>query len=325
MSTKSNVLTILLENQGTPISGEVIAQKLSLSRTAIWKAINELKKAGHQIESVTNQGYTYLASDVLTSEGIKIQLTSPTPEITIHVIDELESTNQTLKKMAIDGAPNNTLLIVNKQTKTRGRFGREYFAVDSGKGIYFSLLLNANQQLSEIAQYTLITAVAIARTIETFQQRKVAIKWVNDIFIDQQKVCGILSEAITDVETQTIGSVIIGIGTNFTITSNEFPEELRHKATSIFPNGHGSISRNQFIATFLNEFYQLLNHQDEQPVIHEYRDRSLVIGKEVTFTYNRLPYKGIATTINTRGELIVTLDNGEQLTLSSGEISLSSY
>lgn len=325
MSTKSAVLTILLENQGTPISGEIIAQELALSRTAIWKAINELKKDGHHIESVTNQGYTYLASDILTAEGIQLYLAPTTPKVTIKIVDELESTNQSLKKMAIDGAPSNTLLIVNKQTKTRGRFGREYFAVDSGQGVYFSLLLHANQQFSEVAQYTLMTAVAIARAIETFQKQTVSIKWVNDVFIGQQKVCGILSEAITDVETQTIGSVIIGIGTNFTLTKTDFPEELRHKATSVFPDGHATVSRNQFVATFLNEFYQLLAKQPTHPVIDEYRERSLVIGREVTFTYNRQPYKGIATTINDRGELVVTLDTNETLTLSSGEISLTSY
>ncbi|WP_314063009.1 biotin--[acetyl-CoA-carboxylase] ligase [uncultured Vagococcus sp.] len=325
MSTKSAVLTILLENQGTPISGETIATKLSLSRTAIWKAINELKKEGHHIESVTNQGYTYLASDVLTAEGINLYLAPTTPKLSIQIVDELESTNQTLKKMAIDGAPTNTLLLVNKQTKTRGRFGREYFAVDSGQGVYFSLLLHANQQFSEVAQYTLITAVAIARAIEHFQDRKVMIKWVNDVFIDQQKVCGILSEAMTDVETQTIGSVIIGAGTNYTLTMEDFPEELRHKATSVFPDGYAKVSRNQFVATFLNEFYQLLANQATQPVIDEYRERSLVLGREVTFTYNRQPCKGTATTVNDRGELVVNLDNGEQLTLSSGEISLTSY
>lgn len=325
MSTKSAVLTILLENQGTPISGEAIAQELSLSRTAIWKAINELKKAGHHIESVTNQGYTYLASDILTAEGIELHLAPTTPKLTIQIVDELESTNQTLKKMAIDGAAANTLLIVNKQTKTRGRFGRDYFAADSGQGVYFSLLLHANQQFSEVAQYTLITAVAIARAIEACQKRAVTIKWVNDVFIGQQKVCGILSEAMTDVETQTIGSVIIGAGTNFTLTEEDFPEDLRHKATSVFPDGHAAVSRNQFVATFLNEFYTLLANQPTQPVIDEYRRRSLVIGREVTFTYNRLPYKGTAATINDRGELVVTLDNGEQLALSSGEISLTSY
>lgn len=325
MSTKSAVLRILLDNQGTPISGEAVAQRLSVSRTAIWKAINELKKDGHQIESVTNQGYTYRASDILTAEGIDYHLAPGTPVMTIQIVDELESTNQTLKKMAIDGVPSNTLLIVNKQTKTRGRFGREYFAVDSGQGIYFSLLLHANQQFSEVAQYTLITAVAMARTIETFQKRPATIKWVNDVFIEGQKVAGILSEAMTDVETQTIGSVIIGVGTNFTITEDDFPEELRQKATSVFPDGQATTSRNQFVATFLNEFYQLLVDQPQHPTIEEYRSRSLVIGKEVTFTYNRKPYKGIATTINDQGELVVTLDTGDVLSLSSGEISLSSY
>lgn len=325
MSTKSRVLKILLNNQGTPTSGETIAQELDLSRTAIWKAVNQLKKEGHNITSTTNLGYDYLPSDILSKEGILLELTDSLPDISVIIAEQLESTNQTLKKMAIDGAANNTLLLTNEQTKTRGRFGRDYYAAPGNQGLYFSLLLHANKKFDEVAQYTLITAVAMARTIEYFQEKTVDIKWVNDLYIEGKKVCGILSEAITDFETQTISSVIIGVGTNFAIPQTEFPDELQKKATSVFPDSQSTVSRNTFIAKFLTEFYAIIDFQEASSYIDEYRQRSFVIGREVGFTYNRLAHQGIATDITQKGELVVTLNSGEKMTLSSGEISLSQY
>lgn len=324
MSTKSKVLQILLANQGEPISGEKMATTLNLSRTAIWKGINELKKEGHNIRSTTNRGYDYLPSDVLSREEIDLMVAGETPPLTILIEEELASTNQTLKKMAIDGQATNTLLLTNKQTATRGRFGRPYFVADNNQGIYLSLLLHTNQPFAEIAQYTLITAVAMARAIEEFQGTTVEIKWVNDLYMNGKKVAGILSEAITDFETQTISSVIIGVGVNFAIPQADFPRELQERATSVFPTGLTDLSRNQLIASFLRHFYQLLDGADN-PYIDDYRQRSFVLGKEVTFTYNRQAYQGLATDITTTGELVVTLPDGKEMTLSSGEISLTSY
>ncbi|WP_086314684.1 biotin-[acetyl-CoA-carboxylase] ligase [Enterococcus sp. 7F3_DIV0205] len=322
MSTKSQVLTLLMKQAPAFISGEEMAQELSLSRTAIWKAINELKKEGHLITSSRNKGYSYDKSDVLSIEGIRLTLEPTAPDLSITVLNASESTMKDAKLAAINGEPNNTLIVADIQEAPKGRFGRPFFS-KAGSGIYMSMLLRPNQNFEEMAQYTVIMAVAIARAMDTLVKVKTEIKWVNDIYINGKKVCGILSEAMSDVESGQISNVIIGMGINFSLKQNEFPKDLREKATSLFPENEPTITRNELIGAIWNQFYAILNRLPEQGFLEEYRQKSFVLGKTVSFTQAGVDYKGIATAINDHGELVVQLHDKTEKVLSSGEISLS--
>ncbi|OJG66866.1 biotin-[acetyl-CoA-carboxylase] ligase [Enterococcus moraviensis] len=304
------------------ISGEEMAQQLSLSRTAIWKAINELKKEGHTISSSRNKGYSYDKSDVLSVEGIKLALGSTTPKLSITVLNSSESTMKDAKLAAINGEPDNTLIVADIQEAPKGRFGRPFFS-KAGSGIYMSMLLRPNQIFEEMAQYTVIMAVAIARAMDDLAHTNTEIKWVNDIYINGKKVCGILSEAMSDVESGQISNVIIGMGINFSLKQNEFPEDLQKKATSLFPEKKPTITRNELIGAIWTQFYTILDQLPEQGFLDEYRKKSFVIGKTVSFTQAGIDYEGIATAINHHGELIVQLNDQSEKVLSSGEISLS--
>ncbi|EOH95647.1 biotin-[acetyl-CoA-carboxylase] ligase [Enterococcus haemoperoxidus ATCC BAA-382] len=323
MSTKSQVLTLLMKQAPAFISGEEMAQQLSLSRTAIWKAINELKKEGHIISSSRNKGYRYDKSDVLSAEGIRLALGSATPNLSITVLNSSESTMKDAKLAAINGEPDNTLIVADIQEAPKGRFGRPFFS-KAGSGIYMSMLLRPNQNFEEMAQYTVIMAVAIARAMDNLTPVQTKIKWVNDIYINGKKVCGILSEAMSDVESGQISNVIIGMGINFSLKQNEFPKELREKATSLFPEDEPIITRNELIGEIWNQFYAILNQLPEQSFLEEYRQKSFVLGKTVSFTQTGIDYKGIATAINDHGELVVQLQDKKEKVLSSGEISLNS-
>lgn len=322
MSTKSQVLTLLMKHAPDYLSGEEMAQTLSLSRTAIWKAINELKKEGHLISSEHHKGYRYEKTDVLSAEGIRLNLTDATPDLMITVLDSSESTMKDAKLAAINGAPAHTLIVADTQEAPKGRFGRPFFS-KAGSGIYMSLLLKPNQNFEEMAQYTVITAVAVARAMDQLAKVHTEIKWVNDIYLNGKKVCGILSEAMSDVETGQITDVIIGMGINFSLKQQEFPEELRAKATSLFAEEKPLITRNELISAIWNQFYAILNQLPEQSFIEEYREKSFVLGKTVAFTQAGTTYQGTAIDINDLGELIVQLATGEKKALSSGEISLS--
>ncbi|MGK0552644.1 biotin--[acetyl-CoA-carboxylase] ligase [Enterococcus faecalis] len=322
MSTKTQVLTLLLQQAPAFLSGEEMAQQLGISRTAIWKAINELKKEGHLIISTRNKGYRLEKTDILSAEGIQLALAPTTPELSIHILPTSTSTMKDTKLAALNNAPQNTLVIADMQEAPKGRFGRPFFA-KAGKGIYMSLLLRPNQNFEEMAQYTVITAVAVTRAMDQLAKVHTEIKWVNDIYLNGKKVCGILSEAMSDVETGQITDVIIGMGINFSIQQAEFPAEIQEKVTSIFPDGHPSVTRNEVIAAIWNQFYNILNQLDEQSFIEEYRRKSFVLGKKVTFIQGGTNYQGTATEINDLGELIVQLPSGEKKTLSSGEISLN--
>jgi BirA family biotin operon repressor/biotin-[acetyl-CoA-carboxylase] ligase len=321
MTTKSQVLTLLMQHTSTFLSGEEMAGQLGISRTAIWKAINELKKEGHLITSVRNKGYQLDKSDVLSAEGIRLGLKAVVPDLTIQILPSSDSTMKDIKLAALDNAPENTLIIANMQTTPKGRFGRPFFA-KAGKGIYMSLLLRPNQNFEEMAQYTIIMAVAVARALELTANVSAEIKWVNDIYVRGKKVCGILSEAMSDVESGQISNVMIGMGINFSIEQTEFPEELQTQVTSLFPSGNPTITRNEVIAAIWNQFYQILAELPQQDFLEEYRERSFVLGKEVAFTQAGVAYHGRALTINAHGELVVELTNGEQKILTSGEISL---
>lgn len=323
MSTKSQVLTLLMKQTPEFISGEEMAQQLSLSRTAIWKAINELKKEGHIISSSRNKGYRYDKSDVLSAEGIRLALDPGTPNLSITVLNASESTMKDAKLAAIDGQPDNTLIVADIQEAPKGRFGRPFFS-KAGSGIYMSMLLRPNQNFEEMAQYTVIMAVAIARSMDKLTNVQTEIKWVNDIYMNGKKVCGILSEAMSDVESGQISNVIIGMGINFSLKENEFPKDLREKATSLFPENEPTITRNELIGAIWNEFYTILKQLPEQSFLDDYRQKSFVLGKTVSFTQTGIDYEGIARAINDHGELVIQLQDKTEKILSSGEISLSS-
>lgn len=322
MSTKSQVLTLLMQQTPEYISGEEMGQQLSLSRTAIWKAINELKKEGHHISSSRNKGYRYEQSDLLSAEGIRLALDQTTPELSITVLDSSESTMKDAKLAAINGEPANTLIVADLQEAPKGRFGRPFFS-KAGGGIYMSMLLRPNQNFEEMAQYTLIMAVAAARAMDKLAHVQTEIKWVNDIYINGKKVCGILSEAMSDVETGQISNVIIGMGINFSLHEKEFPEELREKAASLFSESEPTITRNELIGEIWNQFYATLKTLPKQQFLEEYRQKSFVLGKKVYFSQAGQDYEGIADTINEHGELVVQLSDNTNKILSSGEISLS--
>lgn len=322
MATKNKVLERLMQAQDF-LSGEQIAQELSLSRTAIWKAINELRKDGYSIESVTNKGYRYLPSDILSAEGIRMHLAATTPAMEITVVKDSDSTIKDAKIAAINGAPTNTLIVADQQNAPKGRFQRPFFA-QAGHGIYLGLLLRPNQNFDEIAQYTVMMAVAVTRAIEATCGKSTEIKWVNDIYLNGKKICGILSEAMTDVESGQITNVVIGLGINFSIPQADFPAEIQNKATSLFADAAPTLTRNELIAAIWNEFYLILNDPAYTNFIDDYRKKSFVLGKTVTFNKAGTDYQGVATDITDRGELVVTLPQGEPIVLSSGEISLQS-
>lgn len=326
MTTKDKVLALLINDYPQAISGEHIATQLNLSRTSIWKAIQELKKEGHHIISTPNVGYQYVPNNTLSAAAISHFLSPDLKKaIQIELKEEVASTNQLLKQQADSINADHYLLIANNQTKTRGRFGREYFASDKGNGIYFSLMLHPHCELDYIPQYTIITAVALVKAIQDLTDKHPNIKWVNDIYLNEKKIAGILSEAITNIETQTISTIIIGVGINFSIPQQEFPVDLQEKATSLFSKEAPTISRNELIARFLTHFYDCLNHLDTYPFMDIYRQHSFVLGRLVSFTQNQKKYQGKAIQITDKGELVVELADQSQKILSSGEISLQSY
>ncbi len=302
----------ILTKENDYVSGEKIAEKLNLSRTSIWKAIQRLQQEGLEIDSIKNRGYKLIQGDLILPDLIQEKT-----NLTIRYKPETKSTQTDAKEGIEAGNKGNTLYLSTCQTAGRGRFQRPYYSPSQG-GIYMSLHIQPNLPYEKLPSYTLLVAAAVYRAIKNLTMVEVDIKWVNDIYLKNKKIAGILTEAMTSVETGLVTDVIIGLGINFSI--EDFPEELKEKAGSLFMPP-APISRNELISEIWNCFY----NTDPDELFYLYKERSIVLGKEITFQRNGQDEKGMARDISNTGQLQVELEDKRNIWLNSGEISLTSW
>lgn len=321
MSVKNEILHILESNKGSNISGQELADILSVSRTAVWKAINLLKEEGYPIEAASNKGYSLsVSSDFLSSEGIRLFLNEEYKNIPITVYKTIESTNSEAKLLAVQNAEHGTIVVSEEQTKGRGRFGRDFFS-PSDSGIYMSIILKPKLNMENAVLITTAAAVAICDAIEKFTNKVSRIKWVNDIFIGDRKVCGILTEAVTNFESGMMESVIVGIGINVKTKNEDFPLELQDTAGSIF-NDDDTFIRNQLAAEIINNVLKISMTLEDKSFMQIYKERSLILGEQILYKKNNNWYEGHALDIDDFGGLVVYTSDGQKITLNSGEVSV---
>ena len=311
MKTYEKIFDILSQADDY-VNGEKIAQELGVSRTSIWKAIQKLEKEGIQIESVKNRGYRLTAGELLIPDWIEAN--SP---VQVSFNPDCQSTQMDAKAGMEAGRPANTLYLAAAQSAGRGRFGRAFFCPSQG-GFYMSLHLKPNLPFDQLPSYTILTAGAIYKAVKNLTLIEVDIKWVNDIYYRNKKISGILTEATTSIETGLVTDVIIGVGFNFFI--KDFPAEIKEKAGSLFEE-KPTISRNELIAEIWKCFYE----SDPEELIYLYKQRSLVLGRQVTFSQKGVDYQGLAKDISDSGQLLVQLTDGQEIWLNSGEVSLTSW
>ena len=224
MSVKDEVLKELENNKGDYISGGQLADNLGVSRNSVWKAIKALEKSGYEINAIPNKGYCLAEkNDILSSYSIKQHLKNP--HLDISVFSSVTSTNTILKEMAEQGAKEGTVIIAEEQTAGRGRTGKQFYS-PKGTGIYISILLRPDIPAEESLFLTTSAAVATARAIEDVSDKRALIKWVNDIYLEDKKACGILTEGAFNVETGKLDYAIVGIGINVCIPDGGFPDNI---------------------------------------------------------------------------------------------------
>lgn len=308
--------TEILINSNDFISGEKIAEMLGVSRNCIWKYVKELKKRGYHIESVSNKGYKLIDSgNNFSAEMIRKFLDYPAEII---CYNSVTSTNDVLK----DYAKNNpdadkTIIIADRQTKGKGRMGKNFSSPPS-TGLYMSILLRPEFKASQAYMITAAAAVSVCRAIEKADiKSNPKIKWVNDVFCYGKKVCGILTEGAADLEGDTLEYAVLGIGINLFTNENDFPEEIRDIAGSLFKNKLSENFRNQFAASVIKEFFNIYDKNDFS-FMDEYKKRSFLIGKRIISQIG----EGIVEGISDRAELILKKDDGQKVVLSAGEISI---
>ena len=319
--TKDRVLDSLRSSGGSYVSGGALSAELSLSRTAVWKAVEQLRAEGFVIESAPKKGYRLLSGgDALTESGVRAYLRRR--DLDLRVYKSISSTNTVLKQLAESGEAEGTVLLAEEQTAGRGRMSRSFFSPPRS-GLYMSLLLRPHLSAQLSTRITACAAVAVAEAIEELTGCRAEIKWVNDVLVDGKKVCGILTEGSIDCESGLMHYAIVGIGINIRPPEGDFPAELRQIAGALPAAPDGEDLRCRLAAAVLDRLMDLYEQLPEGDCYEAYKSRSCLIGREI----NILPLGGEpvpATAVDVERDfsLRVRLTDGTETCLSSGEVSV---
>ena len=318
---KGEILKLLKETDGY-VSGQELCRRFGVSRTAVWKVINQLKEEGYEIEAVRNRGYALKgAGDVLSEAELLSCLKTEWAGGRTVYFDATDSTNVQAKRLAEAHAPHGTLVVSDRQDGGKGRRGRSW-ASPSGVGIWMSLILRPEIAPSSASMLTLAAALAVREGIQEETGLSPLIKWPNDLVLNGKKICGILTEMST--ELMEIQYVITGIGIN--VNQREFPLEIRDTATSLSLEAGRSFRRSSLIAAILKAFEKdyaaFLKTGDLSLLLEEYNACLVNRGKEVCILDPSGEYRAVAEGIDENGSLLVTLPDGTRREIISGEVSV---
>ncbi len=304
----------LLKNSSGFISGEDIGKQLNISRAAVWKNIAKLKTEGYEIESVSNKGYKLIQDNkdnVLNKFEIGIENCVFLPEV--------DSTNLEAKRIAQAPFKDKLLVVCNKQLTGRGRLGRTW--QDKGENVCMSYLFKPDIPPMDAQQFTLISGLAVAEAITEQTGLECKIKWPNDVILNGKKLVGILTEMSAEMEH--INYVIVGIGINVNCT--EFDGELKDKATSLALELGHSFNRSLIVKKCAEKmflYYDRFCTDGFDCFISQYNQRCINVGKTVKAIYKNRHLIGLAKGIDENGGLIILCEDGNEVTVTSGEVSL---
>ena len=312
----------LLRSAGGYISGQELCNRFGVSRTAVWKAINQLKEAGYEIEAQQNKGYRLMAApDLMTEAEIKSLMHTEWVAKEVLYFDTIDSTNTKAQELAEKGYPSGTLVVADKQESGKGRRGRSWVS-PSGTGIFMTLMIKPDINPNNASMLTLVAALAVAKAITSVTGEAALIKWPNDIVVNSKKVCGILTEM--NAQFDYINHIVVGIGIN--VHNESFPEEISQMASSLMIEAGGKrFHRAQIIAETMSYFEQyydtFLKTQDLSALVREYDELLVNRNKSVRVLDPKEPFDGKAMGITPKGELIVDTWESRKL-VSSGEVSV---
>ncbi|MFZ1778832.1 MAG: biotin--[acetyl-CoA-carboxylase] ligase, partial [Agathobacter rectalis] len=289
---------------------------------AVWKAINQLKEAGYEIEAQQNKGYRLMAApDLMTEAEIKSLMHTDWVAKEVLYFDTIDSTNTKAQELAEKGYPSGTLVVADKQESGKGRRGRSWVS-PSGTGIFMTLMIKPDINPNNASMLTLVAALAVAKAITSVTGEEALIKWPNDIVVNGKKVCGILTEM--NAQFDYINHIVVGIGIN--VHNESFPEEISQMASSLMIEAGGKrFHRAQIIAETMSYFEQyydtFLKTQDLSALVREYDELLVNRNKSVRVLDPKEPFDGKAMGITPKGELIVDTWESRKL-VSSGEVSV---
>lgn len=320
---KGEIIRLLKKSGRDFISGQDISNRLGVSRTAIWKYINQIRDDGYEIESISNRGYRIISSpDILTLEEIEPYLSTNFIGRKVFHFDSIESTNSIAKSLGDSDDINGSIVISEEQTNGRGRLGRAWIS-PKHKGIWMSIILKPDLNPVDAVNLTQTAAAAVVKATEELGIRTL-VKWPNDIVINNKKVCGILTEM--SAELTRINYVVVGLGINVNIDEFQFPEDIRDIATSLKIQTNSLVNRQELTARILNNFEKLytklIDENNIEASINICRENSAVIGRDILVINRDRCIEARVIDIDNRGRLLVEYTDGRREYIISGEISI---
>ncbi|SFE90583.1 BirA family transcriptional regulator, biotin operon repressor / biotin-[acetyl-CoA-carboxylase] ligase [Paenibacillus algorifonticola] len=316
-----NLLRLFAEREGEYVSGEHISRELKVSRTAIWKQIRKLESQGYEFEASRRLGYRLLSMpDKLDLAALLTGLKTKRFGQKLQVLESVESTQNIAQSLAEAGAEEGTLVVAEQQLSGRGRMGRGWIS-PLGKGIWMSMVMRPMVPIYFAPQLTLLTAVALCRSLKRLTKLDIGIKWPNDLLIDGKKISGILLESAA--EDERLRYVIAGIGISVNLQQADYPEELLEKATSLrLASGEKQV-REAIIADFLLEWeqlYELYQNEGFAPIVTLWESLSLSLHKPATLITPQGVVEGTPRGLDASGALIVEKPDGSQALIFSAEM-----
>lgn len=311
-----------LQQADSFLSGQELCRHFGVSRTAVWKAIRSLEEDGFVIEAVRNKGYRLIeAPDILTKESCKSRIHTEWAGQYLEAYDEIDTTNRRVKQLGEEGAPHGALVVADCQTAGKGRRGRSWIT-PAGSALAFSLLLRPSLSPDRVSMITLVSALAVSSAIDELTGLSTSIKWPNDIVYEKKKLCGILTEMSTELES--IHYVVVGIGINVHV--REFPQELTDKATSLALITGKSYNRSQLLGLvmkYFEEYYtQFELDQDLRNLKQKYESKLAGKGSVVSIVEKDRERRGTCLGITDMGALRIAFDDGGTEEIISGEVSV---
>ncbi|ENH97320.1 biotin [acetyl-CoA carboxylase] ligase [Gracilibacillus halophilus YIM-C55.5] len=321
VTTRDQLIKLLMEHEHEYISGQALSERLHISRTAIWKHMKELEKDGYHIEAYPKKGYRIASPNHrFNASTIKWGLQTKWLGQTVVFEEVVDSTQDVAHKTAQKGAEHGTIVVTDKQLKGRGRRNR-IWASDHAEGLWLSMILRPELSPFEASQFTLFTAVSLVETLQKLTGLTIHIKWPNDLYIRNRKVCGILTEM--QAELESVNYIIIGFGLNVNQTEDHFTDAIRERSTSLSLESNRTWDRIQLLQAILEDFetnYYKYQQEGFSYIRKKWLHYAYKLGEEVKIITPHRSFFGIIDGISADGALIVLNENGEKEVIYSAEI-----
>lgn len=287
-----------------PVSGGVLARELGVSRTAVWKTVEALRREGYTIEGEPRSGYVLARHDLITPYEIRRGLTTAVAGGEVLCLEEVGSTNEVAKARAAEGAAEGLVVVAAAQRGGKGRLGRTWASPRGG--VWLSLLLRPRLSPERAPVLALAAGVAVARSLKGLYGLDAKLKWPNDVLVSGKKVSGTLIEM--GAEVGRLDYIVVGIGINADFRLEALPSDVREKATTLREEIGGRVSRLALIRRLLEELERAYRKALDPGLLDEYKGLSATLGKRVRVVAGEATLEGTAVDVDSDGALVIERD-----------------